>query len=175
MNVTLISMLGAEKSAIGKKLAEKLKYEFIDIEEMSVRERPKLTIGQIIDTFGQDKFLNIEEKLVLELNNFDNCVISLNDGLIYSAKAMSFLRKKSIVVFLNAPFDMIEAGIKNQTTREIIGLGNKSLKTIYDERLPLYQNYAVIKVEITRNSNVDIIIRDIIRRAILLPKRENWI
>jgi shikimate kinase len=175
MNITLISMLGAEKSAVGKKLAEKLKYEFIDIEEMTARERSKLTIGQIIDTFGKDKFLNIEEKLVVELNNFDNCVISLNDGLIYSAKAMNFLRKKSIVVFLHTSLDMIEAGIRNHRTREIIGFGNKSLKTIFDERLPLYQSYALIKIEITRNSNFDIIIRDIIRQAILLHKRENWI
>ncbi|MCK5176932.1 MAG: (d)CMP kinase, partial [Candidatus Aenigmarchaeota archaeon] len=56
MNITLIGMAGVGKSFIGKKLAKKLNYDFIDVDEL-IEKNTNLKLQQIIDKFGERYFL----------------------------------------------------------------------------------------------------------------------
>ena len=165
MNITLIGMPGAGKSFIGKKLAKKIKYKFIDIDER-IKKKTKLSLQYIINNLGEDKFLDIEEKTILELGDFNNCIISPGGSVIYLPKAMKFLKKNSIIVFLDVSFEIIKKRITNQETRAIIGLKKKTLKTIFNERLILYKKYADITIKIFNNSGSDVVIKNIIQKLI---------
>ncbi|MEK7160631.1 MAG: shikimate kinase [Patescibacteria group bacterium] len=163
MNITLIGMPGAGKSTIGKKLAKKLNYEFIDIDRI-IEQRTKLTLQQIIDNQGDEEFLKIEQEAVLELGKLKNYVISPGGSVIYLPKAMRFLKENSVVVFLDISFANIQKRLRDQSTRGIVGIKGKNLKTIFQERQILYKKYAEVIVSIADDFAADLTVENIIRK-----------
>lgn len=160
MNVTLIGMPNAGKSTIGKELARRLNCNFIDTDEI-IEGKLNLKLQQIVNDFGEDGFLEIEEQTVLKLGKLDNCVISPGGSIVYSIKAMESLKRNSVVVFLNASFESIRKRISDQPMRGIIGLKKKGLKALFDERLPIYEKYADITIEMPEDFNIADVIKDI--------------
>lgn len=61
-------MTEAGKSVLGKQLAERLHYQFIDVDKL-IEEQIGLKLQQILDKFGDEEFLRIEEKVVLNLGS----------------------------------------------------------------------------------------------------------
>lgn len=158
MNITLIGMPNAGKSIIGKELAKRLNYESIDTDTI-ITKNLNLNLQQIVERFGEHGFLEIEEQTILKLGKdaqlFDNCIISPGGSVIYSTKTMEFLKGISIIVFLKASFESINKRISGQPIRKIIGLQQKGLKALFDERLFLYEKYADITIEMPEEFNMD--------------------
>lgn len=63
---------------------------------------------------------------------------------------MKYLKKISIVIFLDTPLSFIKKHLKNKNKRGIVGLKSKSLEKIYKERYPLYNKYFDIKIKINK-------------------------
>ena len=162
-NITLIGMAGVGKSVIGKELAKALLYTFIDIDEI-IEKKFNLKLQEIIDQWGEERFLEIEEQTILKLGKLDHSVISPGGSVIYSEEAMKFLKNNSVVVFLNAPLENIEKRIPDQLTRGIIGLKTKNLKRLFNERLSLYKKYADQTIEISENFHIDTVVEEIIQK-----------
>lgn len=158
-------MAGAGKSAVGKTLAKELNFQFIDIDGL-IKEKFNLKLQEIIDKYGEEKFLEEEETAVLALEDIEKCVISPGGSIVYSDKAMKFLKENSRIFFLDAPLEIIELRIKNYEERGIVGLKNKSVEEIFNERKPLYEKWADIKIEIKENLSVDNIVKKIIKNNI---------
>lgn len=153
-NITIIGMAAVGKSAVGKVLAEKLSFKFIDIDGL-IEKKFNLKLQEIIDKYGEKKFLEEEEKAVLALEDIEKCVISPGGSVVYSDKAMKFLKENSRIFFLDAPLEIIELRIKNYEARGIVGLKNKSVEEIFNERKPIYEKWADIKIEIKENLSVE--------------------
>ncbi len=155
-------MAGAGKSVIGKELAKELCYRFIDTDEL-IETQFSLKLQEIIDQWGEERFLEIEEQTILKLDKLDRSVISPGGSVIYSEKTMTFLKQHSVVIFLDAPLENIEKRIPNLSTRGIIGLKKKNLTGLFYERLSLYKKYADQTIEMSDNFSVDTVIKEIIR------------
>jgi len=144
-NLTLIGMPASGKTTIGKKIAKELGYKFIDIDKQ-IERKFGLKLYQIIDKLGEKQFLREEENKILKLGKINNRVIAPGGSVIYQPKAMKFIKKNSLVIFLDVPFNLIKKQIGNPVRRGVIGAEAKSLKEIYNERLPLYKKYADLTV-----------------------------
>ena len=164
MNITLIGMAGVGKSLLGKALAKKLGYGFVDVDRI-IEEGLNLKLQQIIDRWGEDRFLKIEEKAVLALNRMDRTIISPGGSVVYSPRAMRFLKERSTIVFLNAPIESIENRIPNQSTRGIVGLKSKKLKELFHERAALYGKYADVTVDLPDAFDQKSILTDILQKV----------
>jgi shikimate kinase len=164
LNVTLIGMTGAGKSVIGKRLAEVLHYEFIDVDER-IEQRFDQKLQEIVDRLGEEKFLDIEEKTILALGPVRHAVISPGGSAVYSTKAMTYLKKHSVVVFLDAPFERIEKQISNLDSRGIVWQKKKSLKLLFQERKPLYERYADATIHLYGDGKVDAVVREILQKT----------
>ena len=164
MNITLIGMAGVGKSVIGKALARRLDYRFIDTDDL-IEQEWNLELQEIIDRFGEQRFLEIEEETILKLGPLDRSVISPGGSVIYSEKAMTFLKGNSVVVFLDAPFESIEKRIPDRSTRGIIGLKGKDLRALFQERLSLYKKYAEETVEIPDDFDTHAVVEEIIHKV----------
>ena len=162
MNITLIGMAGVGKSKVGRVLAKKLNYDFIDVDEI-IEKNSKLKLQQIIDQFGDDEFMKIEEKAILGLGKLNNCIVSPGGSAAYSANAMEFLKKISVVVFLNAPFIVVDK-VKNRLTRGIVGLKGKGLRSLFEERLPLYRKYADVILDLDEDYEIEGVAEEILER-----------
>jgi shikimate kinase len=139
-SIALIGMAGAGKSTIGKPLAAKLDFNFLDL-DIFIAARQGATIQSIIDDKGEEFLLQLEEKHLIEMN-MRKMVIAPGGSIIYRPALMEFLKQQSILVFLDEPFETIQKRLQNAATRGIIGYPLKSLWEIYLERRPVYLRYA---------------------------------
>jgi shikimate kinase len=162
MNITLIGMAGVGKSVIGRGLAKRLHYRFIDT-DLLIQRKTGLRLQKIIDTLGEKEFLKIEEQMVTELDLDGNCVVSPGGSVVYSAKAMRFLKKRSTIVFLDAPFRDIRRWITDKDTRGIVDLG-KGLKAVFSERRPLYKKYSDFAVRCYAGSGREATVERILKK-----------
>ena len=153
MNITLIGMPGVGKSSIGVKLASRLKYSFLDADKI-IEARFKLKLQQIIDKYGEEEFLAIEQKTIAGLGEIDCCVICPGGSIVFSEQAMFFLKENSTVVFLDIDLDCIKKHVANPDIRGIIGFKGKSLLEIYKQRRPLYEKYADISLKLSEYATI---------------------
>lgn len=164
MNITLVGMAAAGKSSVGVELAKRLGYRFVDIDEQ-IEQKTGLTLQGFLDNVGDDKFIEVEEETVLQLGEIDGHIISPGGSVIYSDKAMQFLKRISSIVFLNVPFEEIEARLVNIDVRGIVRLKERSLRELYDERLDLYRKYADIQIDTPKESDISGIVDEIISKV----------
>ena len=139
-NLLLIGMSGAGKSTLGVLLAKALGKQFVDT-DLIIQQKTGKLLQQIIDTEGVQHFLQIEEALLSSLE-FQNTVIATGGSVVYSEKAMQALRKNATVIYLSVEFDELEKRLTNITTRGIVFKEKSDLRSVFEERLPLYEHYA---------------------------------
>lgn len=162
MNITLIGMPGVGKSFLGKKLAEKLNFSFLDTDDI-IEQKNHLSSQQIINKYGDNKFLELEREAILSLKKPNSMVIATGGSVVYIEEAMEFLKSFSIVVFLHSPIELIKKRLTDKEARGIIGLKKKSLEEIFSERNMLYSKYADVIVEIKKVANTDKIVDRILK------------
>ena len=75
MRIYLIGMPGCGKSTLGKKLSEKLNYEFIDMDNY-IEKNACMFIDEIFDSYGEDYFRQLETNTLHEFLSLDNVVIA---------------------------------------------------------------------------------------------------
>ena len=160
-SIVLIGMAGVGKSTIGSSLARALGFEFIDLDEY-ISETEGRTLQEIIDTDGEPAFLQIERRRMHEID-LTGKVVAPGGSIIYHPDLMEYLRQHSILVYLDDSFENIASKLTNASARGIVGLRNKSLQQIYDERRPLYSRYAHITVD-CRGKSPDKIVTEILHR-----------
>lgn len=161
MNITLIGMAGAGKSTIGRVLAKQLGYNFIDL-DLLIKENTGMPLQALIDKQGDLALIKFEEEAILRLNQVDNCVISPGGSVVYSENAMQHLKEISKIIFLNAPFRIIIRRLPNARKRGIVGLRDRSLKELFEERMILYQKYADYSIKLKGKESIQKIVENII-------------
>lgn len=164
-NIVLIGMAGSGKSTLGVLLAKSLGMPFVDT-DLIIQEREGRLLQDIIDSDGVASFIKIEEKAVLSLTA-EGTVIATGGSVVYSCKAIMHLKEKGILIYLDLDFDEIEKRIKNMTTRGIAMEKGKTLRNIYEERIPLYEKYADIIADCngkTMEENLEKIIKELKNR-----------
>ena len=168
-NISLIGMAGVGKTALGKKLASYYRKKFIDIDD-EIENSEKRSINEIIQEDGDNYFINIEEKITLKLDLSKPSIIATGGSIVYSKKAMNFLKKQSIIIFLNTSPIQIKNRLHNLEERGVIGIKNKPFEEIYKERLPLYQKYTDMVFTSTHHPQSDDCLEKLISAIKLFTK-----
>lgn len=152
-NIVLIGMPGSGKSTVGVLLAKTLGRKFIDT-DIRIQETTGRLLQEIIDVDGVDGFLKIEEDTVLSLHRH-RAVIATGGSVVYCNKAMEHLKAHGVVVYLQISFEEMERRLKNITTRGIVLHPGQSLRDLYVERIPLYEQYADSIINCTDDDSED--------------------
>lgn len=140
-NIILIGMPGTGKSVVGKALAKRLGYTFVDADDVIVETTGK-TLPEILRTDGLDVFLEIEAR-VGETMDYENTVIATGGSMVLSDSAMTHLKENGIAVWLETPLSQItERMPEDLTDRGIAAPQGMTIREIYKHREPLYAKYA---------------------------------
>ncbi|MBE5995474.1 MAG: shikimate kinase [Paenibacillaceae bacterium] len=146
-NITLIGMPASGKSTVGVLLAKRLGYSFVDV-DIVIQEQEGRLLKEIIAEEGQEGFLNVENRVNAELS-VHNSVIAPGGSVIYGKEAMEHLKKISTVVYLKLSYEAVEERLGNLTDRGVVLKDGMTLKDLYEERIPYYEQYADITVDET--------------------------
>ena len=149
-NLTLTGMMGVGKTTIGKRLAKKLKYNFIDIDKI-IEKKEGRSINSIFKNHGEDYFRKIEKDVTLAQLQKTNSVISLGGGAFLNNSIRKYTKQYSISFWLDVPLEKLAIRLKRSKKRPLLNKENttESLKKIYFVRKKFY-NKADYKINCKR-------------------------
>jgi len=119
LNISLCGMMGSGKSAIGKILANKLDYNFIDVDKMIEIDARK-TIKKIFEEDGEKYFRDLEEKITINILENKETIISLGGGAIINKKIRNSIKKNSYNIYLSVDVDILTKRLQNSKTRPLL-------------------------------------------------------
>jgi len=155
-NIVLIGMPGVGKSTVGVLLAKALGRYFLDTDVL-IQAIQGRSLQEIIDHDGLVVFRRIEEDYVLCID-LTNAVIATGGSVVYSEKAMQHLSAHGVIVHLDLPVDRIEQRIRNLPTRGVVMEKGQTIRSLYDQRQPLYRHYAQLTIDCTDKTHEQIVI-----------------
>ena len=139
-NIILIGMPGAGKSTTGVILAKRLGFHFIDT-DLIIQAQENCRLQDIIDTHGLEKFLQIEELVLLGLHT-EHCVVATGGSVIYSPEGLEALGRTGYQVYLQASLQELKGRIADMGQRGLVMNQGQTFEQLYCERTPLYEKYA---------------------------------
>ena len=149
--ISLIGMPGSGKSTVGVLIAKRLGLDFIDT-DLLIQSRENATLPEIIARTDHQYLRDLEERVLLEMPIHAASVISTGGSVVYSPLVMERLAAQTTVVYLQAQFDTVEYRISLAPDRGIASPGNHTLADVYAERVPLYEQYADITIDVDEDA-----------------------
>lgn len=126
--VSLIGPPGSGKSTVGKLLADKLSFAFLDSDEF-IQKAESLTIAQIFQLKGEPAFRQMETKLVATLkvspesflkDKKSGLLFATGGGLPCQADNLDILRELGEIVYLTADLDVLVTRVKTKFDRPLL-------------------------------------------------------
>ena len=138
-NLVLTGMMGVGKSTVGKNLAQKLSYNFVDIDR-TIETREGSTINLIFKNKSESYFRKLENEISLEKLKKKNTVISLGGGAFLNKSIRREVKNTSVSFWLDVDVSELIKRLKKNKKRPL--LYNKNLNVtvnkIYLERKKTY-------------------------------------
>jgi shikimate kinase len=137
-NVFLIGMMGTGKTSVGNLLARQLGYRFFDTDVL-IEQLASKTINEIFAADGEDEFRQLEGKVLSELSAYTRLTIATGGGIVLRRLNWSYLHH-GLIVWLDAPIEVLINRLQNDTTRPLLQNPNpaQALQKLLDQRRSLY-------------------------------------
>lgn len=169
MKLFLMGYMGSGKSTIGKLLAKKLKWDFIDLDKYIEKHAGK-KITEIFENDGEIKFRKLEHECLKRLLNKDNIVIALGGGTPCFHNNIDLINKNGVSIYLKVNVDILAGRLfKGENKRPLIRNLNKTelilfIKKTLKERVSIYKQ-ADLSIHI-KHQNVEEVIDKIGKKII---------
>ena len=142
--IFLIGYMGAGKTTLGKALARRMNLSYIDTDHY-IENRYRKKISEIFSSEGEERFRNIENRILLEISEFEDIVISTGGGLPCFNNNMEIMNGLGTTVYLETSEKELAARLGvSKTVRPV--LKNRSgdglidfIKENLDERRYYYE------------------------------------
>ncbi len=141
-NLVLTGFMGAGKSTVGRRLAEKLKLRYVDT-DAEIERRAKMSIPEIFEKHGEAYFRELERRVVEEVSELEGCVIVTGGGVVLNRENILNLRKKGIIVYLHAEPEVVYERLRGDSSRPLLRVENplKRIRELMRERAPRYAEH----------------------------------
>ena len=113
--------------------------------DVLIERSENMKLQDIIDKNGLERFAQIEEAVLLELD-LKNYIVSTGGSAVYYPRAMEHLKESSTIVYLKTPLSKLLSNIRNMDSRGISVKPGQTFEDLYNERCPLYEKYADVTV-----------------------------
>ena len=118
--IVLMGFMGAGKTTIGKALAEKLSWDFIDTDAEIEKEQGR-KISEIFETEGEQAFRDMETRLLKKLEKSEErFVLSIGGGMPVREENRELLRQIGTVVYLKATKEELVRRLSGDTSRPLL-------------------------------------------------------
>lgn len=137
--LVLVGLMGAGKTTIGRRLARAIGLEFMDSDEAIV-EAAGCSIPDIFNLYGEEKFRDLEMRVLLRLVTSPPAVIATGGGAFMNPKIRDAIAEHATSLWLKADLDVLEDRVSRRNTRPLLEQGDKRaiLERLMGERYPVY-------------------------------------
>jgi shikimate kinase len=165
MKIVLIGYRCTGKTAVGKRIAERLGLPFYDTDELIGGQSGK-TVREIVDEGGWDAFRAAEKAIITQLPSFGDAVIAAGGGAPMDAENREVLQRTGFGVWLIADEKTIVERMRNDQVSAAQrpplsddGL-EKETAEILEARRPVYQEVADCIVD-TAGKGIDAVVDEV--------------
>ena len=99
MKIFLIGFMGSGKTTLGRKLASRMGYEFIDLDH-KLEQQVELSIAEYFQLFGEDAFRKLESEVLKKTQYPENVIISTGGGLPCYFDNMDWMKANGKAVYI---------------------------------------------------------------------------
>ena len=144
-NIALVGFMGCGKSSVGRFVAGRLGYEFVDTDELVERGAGR-PISTIFAEQGEEAFRELEREVLTSLAGRHKMLISTGGGLITYKDNLALLKDIAVVVCLWAGPETIWSRVSRQTHRPLLNGDNprETIKRLLGEREPFYRQADIL-------------------------------
>jgi shikimate kinase len=162
-SVVLVGMMGAGKSAIGRRLAVRIGLPFVDV-DAEIEMRAGMTIADYFDKYGEAAFRAGEVRVISRLLDHGPQVLATGGGAFMHPDTRAAIRAKAISIWLKADFEVLFRRVKRRNDRPLLKAADPSqvLKRLMVEREPVYAE--ADETILSRDVAHDLIVDEIVAR-----------
>lgn len=148
MNISLIGLPGSGKTTVGRQLARRLEYAFVDC-DLEVERQIGCSIKDYFERNGEESFRDLEAKLLCSLVHLSATVISTGGGVVGRAENREILHSTSCVIYLHSTPDEVFRRLRHDQSRPLLLVADPvaRLEEMYVVRNPLYREVAHLVIE----------------------------
>lgn len=147
ISLTLCGFMGCGKSTVGRALAQRLSYDFLDTDQL-LGEQTGLTIPEMFARGGETYFRDCEHEAVKTAAARQRAVIATGGGVMIFARNAELLAEKTKVIHLRRAFDDCYLAVSAQPDRPIVKTHTREeLRAMYERRDTCYARYAALTVD----------------------------
>lgn len=170
MRIYITGFMGSGKSTVGRQLAGKLNYRFIDL-DVYIESETGIAVAEIFSHYGEEFFRESESKALLKTFEMDNIVVSTGGGTPCFYQNMQRINENGISIYLKLPADALVTRLK-QSSRKRPLLENmhaddirKMVHDLLEKRKVFYEQamYIIEGLNIKANDLMILLINDLSR------------
>ncbi len=161
-SVALIGFMGTGKTAVGKRLAERMGKDFIELDAMIERKAGR-SISDIFRQDGEIAFREMEIEATKEVAGRKNTVIACGGGLVLNRINIDRLKQECIIVYLTASAGVIQRRTSNEAgKRPLLEVADRfqQIKAMLKFRQPFYKRAADVIIN-TSKMSINTVVRRI--------------
>ena len=163
-NIVLVGPMGSGKTTVGRRLAHKLNQDFFDTDH-EIIDKTGVTIDHIFDIEGEKGFRERESKILENLCQMSNIILSTGGGIVILPKNRKILKNAGLVVYLFSSIDQLLRRTAKSKTRPLLENSTDRKKTmteLVEARDVYYREVASFVVD-TTGKKLNEVINTIIR------------
>lgn len=144
-NVALIGFMGSGKSTVGRLVAARLRYRFVDTDAL-IEARAGRPISKIFAEAGEAFFRELEKQVVAELTSYRRAVMATGGGLAANPEHLASLKEHALVVCLWASPETIWERVRRQSHRPLLQTPDPQarIRELLEARQPYYRQADIL-------------------------------
>ena len=118
--VALVGLMGTGKTAVGKRLAQRLGLPFVDADAAIEAAAGNVTIEEIFELHGEPFFRAREREVVKRLLGDPVCVLATGGGAYLDEETRALIRERAISIWLKADIDLMMSRVARRNNRPLL-------------------------------------------------------
>ncbi|MEO1553039.1 MAG: shikimate kinase [Pseudomonadota bacterium] len=138
--VALVGLMGAGKSTVGRRLAERLGRRFYDSDN-EIEKAAGLSVADIFSMHGEEEFRRGEHQVLKRLLDEEPHILATGGGAYLNPETRDLMREKAVTIWLNADLETLWKRVSRRNHRPLLRRPNAKevLSNLFDERRPIYE------------------------------------
>ncbi|MDX1585898.1 MAG: shikimate kinase [Balneolaceae bacterium] len=117
--IFICGFMGAGKSTVGRKLAERLERTFLDLDDY-IEHKADKSIPEIFEEGGEKAFRKIERRCILEIIRTFEGIVALGGGSLHNQHMLDHIKLNGLLVFIETPISVILSRIEEDANRPFL-------------------------------------------------------
>ena len=144
-SIVFVGLMGAGKSAIGRRLASRLGMTFVDADD-EIERAAGCSISDIFELHGEAAFRDGERRVIARLLARPPHVLATGGGAFMDPETRAAIRESGISVWLRAELDLLVSRVSRRNNRPLLAGGDPHaiLQQLMAERHPIYAQADIV-------------------------------